>query len=79
MAGCRPDECHSHGSCGSRWHGRRTAHCARCCRTFSSITAFDRHWKGGHRSPLEAGLVARDGHHGTIWALAGHNPWKEEL
>lgn len=33
--------------CGARWSGSQTAHCARCCRTFSGVSGFDAHRRDG--------------------------------
>jgi hypothetical protein len=50
-AGCR---------CGARWSGLSTAHCGSCHVTFTSVTAFDRHRRGGRcLDPVEAGLEAK--------------------
>lgn len=50
----------------------RRSHCARCHRTFSGVTAFDRHQtSGGCQDPAERGLVQRpDG----IWRFPGEWP-----
>jgi hypothetical protein len=34
---------HECGDCGRKWTGVQEAHCAGCCRHFSSDTAFDAH------------------------------------
>ena len=47
-----------HAKCGATWGGVTTAHCAGCCVTFSGLTAFDAHRKGGTCiTPAEAKLV----------------------
>lgn len=68
-------------SCGASWTGTRTAHCGGCCLTFSSLTAFDAHQRGGRpgqicRKPDEVGLVPVEKSHGTVWSWPGngHNP-----
>lgn len=44
--------------CQKRWGGMNTAHCSACHRTFTGITAFDAHRKGGTCSdPTTIGLV----------------------
>lgn len=44
--------------CEAKWGGMNTAHCCACHLTFTGITAFDAHRKGGHcLSPKAAGLV----------------------
>jgi hypothetical protein len=46
------------GRCGKEWGGMRTAHCAACHVTFTGLTAFDAHRKGGKcAQPEDAGLV----------------------
>jgi hypothetical protein len=44
-------------SCLCDMHERAGMHCRACCRTFSGITAFDRHWQRGHHDPADIGLV----------------------
>lgn len=34
--------------CGSAWGGALTAHCSNCHKTFSGLTAFDKHRAGSH-------------------------------
>ena len=34
-------------SCGAEWGGHQACHCGECHRTFSSLTWFDRHRRGG--------------------------------
>ena len=59
-----------HGACGSWWTGNERSHASCCCQTFSSLTSFDRHRKGGRcNPPEEVGLVARDKPYGTLWGL----------
>lgn len=59
-----------HGACGSWWTGNERSHCGGCCRTYSSLTSFDRHRKGGHcNDPASVGLVAREKPYGTLWGL----------
>lgn len=62
--------------CGAWWTGNRTSHCAAadCHRTFSSITAFDRHHRnlpgGGVEciDPAAVGLVAVEKPFGILWS-----------
>ena len=60
-----------HGcNCGARWAGSNTAHCGACHVTLSSVTAFDRHRRGGEcHDPTEVGLVRIDraGYHVWGW------------
>ncbi|QCX81203.1 hypothetical protein C9F11_38100 [Streptomyces sp. YIM 121038] len=57
-----------HGACGSWWTGAERSHCGGCCRTFSSLTAFDQHRKGGRcNNPATIALAARQKPHGTLW------------
>lgn len=51
-------------SCGAQWGGLLTAHCSGCHRTYTGLTAFDRHRDGSHarstrhcRDPWDVGLV----------------------
>lgn len=62
-----------HGACGKWWTGgERASHCAGCCETFSSLTAFERHRRGLRcNPPAEVGLVARRKPFGTLWAIPG--------
>lgn len=62
--------------CGAWWTGNRTSHCGaeNCHRTFSSITAFDRHQRntpgGGVEclDPATVGLVAVEKPFGILWS-----------
>jgi hypothetical protein len=57
-----------HGACGSWWTGAERSHASCCHRTFSSLTAFDKHRKGGRcNDPESVGLVAREKPYGTLW------------
>ena len=48
----------THFRCGATWGGLSTCHCAGCCMTFSGLTAFDAHRKGGAcLTPGDAKLV----------------------
>lgn len=52
----RPYRC----GCGARWSGIRTCHCggAGCHRTFSGVSTFDAHRRGGHcLDPASIGLA----------------------
>ncbi|MGH3382357.1 MAG: hypothetical protein ACRDP6_47275 [Actinoallomurus sp.] len=62
---------HTH-SCGARWSGERRGHCGGCHRTFSSLSAFQRHRHGFQCvAPLLVGLVAVQKPWGTCWSLPG--------
>ena len=39
---------HACGRCENIWGGLNTAHCSGCHRTFTGLTAFDRHRDGSH-------------------------------
>ena len=44
--------------CSATWGGMNTAHCSGCHTTFTGITAFDAHRRGGECIPAEsAGLT----------------------
>jgi hypothetical protein len=72
----RPPYKPPHGCrCGERWSGLNIAHCAAsgCHRTFTGVTAFDKHRAGNKRgakrgecsNPYDVGLVQSDkGHWG---------------
>lgn len=65
-----------HPKCGSWWTGNAISHCAACCETFSSTTAFDRHQSKTEpgqtcRKPETAGLVPVAKPYGTLWSLPG--------
>lgn len=73
-----------HGMCGSHWAGSRTAHCGRCHRTFSSTTAFDRHWREPFTACLDpetvADLVPVPKKWGTCWSCPSDgNPYARTL
>ncbi|WP_442939219.1 FDXHR family putative zinc-binding protein [Nonomuraea sp. SYSU D8015] len=47
------------GGCPAEWGGETRAHCSGCHRTFTGITAFDVHHKGGECwPPRQVGLEA---------------------
>ncbi len=57
-------------SCTRRWGGLRAAHCPSCHVTFSGVSAFDRHQRGGRcLNPASMGLV----NSGEIWTYPGPN------
>jgi hypothetical protein len=61
-----------HGACGSWWTGNERSHASCCCRTFSSLSAFDRHRKGARcNDPATVGLVARQMPYGLLWGWPG--------
>jgi hypothetical protein len=48
----------THSRCGATWGGMNTAHCAGCCTTWTGVTAFDTHRKGGVcATPESIGMV----------------------
>lgn len=60
--------------CGARWAGSRTAHCASCHETFSGVTPFDAHRRGGEcRTPGDVGLSLLPGRAYRCWG----NPFAE--
>lgn len=72
-----------HPKCGHWWTGTRAAHCAGCCNTFSSITAFDRHQQNTDpgqtcRIPGAAELVPVPKKYGTLWSLPPRELTDEE-
>lgn len=53
---------HGDTRCGSQWDGFNTAHCAKCHKTFTVVSAFDKHQritkgKVTCADPAEVGLV----------------------
>jgi hypothetical protein len=46
-------------TCSAEWGGMNTAHCARCHTTFTGITAFDAHRRGGICIPAESVGLSR--------------------
>ena len=48
--------------CGASWAARTWAHCGGCHATFSGITTFDAHRRGGTcLAPADVGLELRNG------------------
>lgn len=61
-----------HGACRSWWTGGERSHCGGCCRTYTSLSAFDRHRRGGQcLDPQTAGLIARQKPYGLLWGWPG--------
>lgn len=61
-----------HGECGKWWTGAERSHASCCHRTFSSLSAFDHHRKGGRcNDPATLGLVARSKPFGDLWGWPG--------
>lgn len=63
--------------CDSRWNGLKTAHCAACCQTFTTVSTFDKHRSGSHPNstrhcvpPADAGLTDA-GRAYPCWAQTG--------
>ena len=57
-----------HGACGRWWTGTERSHASCCHRTFSSLSAFDAHRKGGRcNHPAAVGLIARTKPYGDLW------------
>lgn len=59
------------GRCDARWGGLKTAHCATCHHTFTSITAFDKHRTG----PADARTCLTPTDVGLIDAGRGYPCW----
>jgi hypothetical protein len=63
-----PKNAIAHGACGKWWTGAERSHASCCHETFSSLSAFDLHRKGGRcNDPAGMGLVAREKPYGTLW------------
>lgn len=57
-----------HGECGRWWTGNERSHCSGCHETYSSLSAFDAHRKGGQcHAPAAVGLIARRKPFGDLW------------
>lgn len=67
----RPSAGPSCKGCGSRWTGLNAAHCAGCCRTFTSATGFDKHRRDG-RCLDPATARARNGY---LIFVPADRPW----
>jgi len=66
--GSIPKDAIWHGECKSWWTGGERSHASCCHRTFSSLSAFDQHRKGGRcNDPTTVGLVARQKPYGMLW------------
>lgn len=58
-------------SCGDWWTGMSAAHCGGCHLTFTSVSGFTAHRKGGNCSnPAEIGMVRADRKY-PAWAMPG--------
>jgi hypothetical protein len=67
-----PKNAITHGACQQWWTGTERSHAGCCHRTFSSLSAFDRHRKGGRcNDPATVGLVARQMPYGLLWSWPG--------
>lgn len=75
------DRLHGCSGCKARWGGLSTAHCAACHRTFSGVSAFEKHKPGQCLHPSSVGLIIlRKSGNQQIW---GHENtrgfgWKRE-
>lgn len=66
--------------CDAAWTGLATAHCSACHRTFTTVSAFDKHRDGSHSrgtrhcvDPETVGLVQAARPY-PCWAHPGSNP-----
>lgn len=58
--------------CGARANGRAYAHCAKCHETFSGVTGFDRHRRGGEcLDPATIGMIRTTRFGWTRWQSPG--------
>lgn len=54
--------------CPTRWTGLTTSHCAGCHETFTTVSNFDRHRRGGECvRPSSAGLIASQRGGNAVW------------
>lgn len=67
------------GGCALWWTALGAAHCAGCHETFTSVSGFEKHRRGGQcLTPAEVGLVPAD-RKWPGWALPGsYDPTAEE-
>lgn len=58
----------THGECGTWWLGKERSHASCCHRTFTCLSAFERHRRGLRcNDPSTVGLVPRPGPGGELW------------
>lgn len=58
--------------CTAKWSGVTRAHCSGCHRTFTGVSAFDRHREDGAcLDPASLGMVERDG---GLWGAPAMTP-----
>jgi hypothetical protein len=94
VAAARAPRARKHGpewvvcaTCKARWTGLSACHCTGegCHRTFTSISAFDKHRTDSHVTgrycldPAAAGLVPVTKRYWSGWALPGERPPQDEL
>lgn len=72
--------------CGAWWTGQNTSHCTACHETFTGITAFDAHHRGGHKHPstMEALALIDRAHGQKVWGYPDTSDpdapkWYEQL
>lgn len=69
-------------SCGATWGGMNTCHCDGCHHTFTGITTFDQHRRGGAcKTPADAGLVLTSRTYpcfGAAGSASGEQWWKAD-
>jgi len=62
-------------TCGQDWTGQLACHCGGCHRTFTGITAFDRHQLAGRCcDPTQRGLVPVTKLYWSGWGMPGDDP-----
>lgn len=68
-SGRRPSETATCSGCPERWTGRSVAHCAACHRTFSGVSAFDRHRsvRGDHGACVDPADIPGIEHRDGMW------------
>jgi hypothetical protein len=67
-------------SCGARWSGTNTCHCGNtgCHRTFTGLSAFDRHRSGGTcNDPAALGMAIAPGRAYEAWTTTVDRDTKE--
>jgi hypothetical protein len=74
-------------NCGEEWTGLAVAHCPTCHRTFTTVSAFDKHRTGSHTDdtrhcldPATAGLIKVTRPTWTGWGHPGQDTrWDDEV
>ncbi len=68
------------GKCKAWWTGAQRSHCARCHETFSSLSAFDAHWRNvgpgeDCKDPASIDLIQKEKPYGFLWCWSSAPGW----